>query len=98
MRYCLNYKQRVAIIEHLEKLNMSAPTCSACESKVDISWLRKLDDQPLHHAMCVPCFLHNHTDTDQDMIDKMVQVGEKAGFYKDEPVAQPNWDAIMKFK
>jgi hypothetical protein len=25
-------------------------------------------------------------------------VGEKAGFYKDEPVAQPNWDAIMKFK
>ena len=98
MRFNLNYKERRQIIAKLAELGMDYPHCSACESKVDITWLRKLDDQPLHHAMCVPCFLRNHTDLDQDIIDRMVEIGESHGFYKDEPVAQPNMDAIKNFK
>jgi hypothetical protein len=98
MRFCLTREDRTKIIAELQKCQLDHPCCSACDSKVEISWLRKLDDQPLHHAMCVPCFLRNNTDLDQDMIDRMVELGEKHGFYKDEPVAQPNMDAIKNFK
>lgn len=98
MRFCLSRKDRFQIATHLHKHQLDYPCCSACESKVAISWLRKMDDQPLQHAMCLPCFLRNHTDLDQNMIDRMVELGEKHGFYKDKPVKQPNWEAIKNFK
>lgn len=80
-QFALHYHHRITINE---KLGNEAPHCSACESKVDVSWLRKRDEEPLEHAMCLPCFLHNHTNESQTMIDRMVQVGEKNGMYKEE--------------
>jgi len=80
MRYSLNYKERNVINE---KLDNEPPHCSACESKVDIAWLRKLVEEPLEHSMCLPCFLHNHTNVSQAMVDRMVRLGEENGMYKE---------------
>ena len=80
MEFTLHYHERITINK---KLDNEAPHCSACESKVDITWLRKPEGEPLEHAMCLPCFLHNHTDATQAEVDRMVQFGEHHGWYKD---------------
>jgi len=83
MRYALHYHHRIEINRKLKELNLSSACCSACDSPVDLAWLRKLDDQPLEHSKCLPCFLLNHTDTDQDTIDRIVKLGQDTGAYKD---------------
>jgi hypothetical protein len=83
IEFSLSYEHRVAINEELKKRNMQFPHCSACESAVDITWLRKTEEEMLRHAMCVPCFVRNHTDYDQRDIDLMVKLGEKNGWYKE---------------
>jgi hypothetical protein len=40
-----------------------------------------MPDVPILHAMCVPCFLLNHSDVEQDIIDRVVKVGERQGWY-----------------
>ena len=98
MHYALSWVDRIEVNKRLAELNLQFPCCSACDSQVDIAWLRKTADQPLHHSKCLPCFLNNHTDAAQEVIDRIVKLGQDTGAYKDEPVAEPNWDAIMNYK
>lgn len=79
--YCLSGTDKDAVVEQLRQLDMPHVFCSACSTETDLSFMRKLHDEPLRAAMCVPCFLLNHSDTDQDTIDRVVKVGEKQGWY-----------------
>lgn len=73
--YTLTYADR-------EKIHDKDIFCSACESSVRLSFLRRKEDQPLEHATCLPCFLRNYTNVDQEDIDRLVQIAEKHGWYK----------------
>lgn len=79
--YCLSGDDKDAIYEHLRQVKMQHAVCSACSTETDLSFMRKLNDEPIRHAMCVPCFLRNHSDVEQDIIDKVVKVGERQGWY-----------------
>ncbi len=81
--FVLSYDDRMKIMEELKKLGSEVPCCSACASDVDIVFLRRKPEQPLEHAMCLPCFLQNHTDTSQEDIDRMVEIGQSQGWYID---------------
>ena len=78
----LSFEDRMVIMETLKKLNIPHVHCSACESDVSLGFLRKRHDDPLEEAMCIPCFLHNYTDADQDDIDRMVELANEQGWYK----------------
>ena len=79
--YCLSSTDKDAILEHLKQVNMVHAVCSACASEVDLSFMRKRADDPVLHAMCVPCFLRNNSDTEQYTIDKLVKLAERLGWY-----------------
>jgi len=79
----LSIEDRFEIIGKLRELNHKYPYCSACSSSVDIAFMRKLPGDNLNQAMCLPCFLQNHTDTGQELIDKIVVIGEHKGWYYD---------------
>jgi hypothetical protein len=79
--YCLSGNDKDAINEHLRQVEMQNAVCSACSTETDLSFMRKLHDEPLRAAMCVPCFLRNHSNVEQNMIDKVVKVGERQGWY-----------------
>ena len=79
--FCLSGEDKDAINEHLRQVEMRHAVCSACSSETDLSFMRKLHDSPILHAMCVPCFLRNYSDTKQDIIDRVVLVGERQGWY-----------------
>jgi len=81
--FCLSGNDKDAINEHLRQVMMPNAVCLACSTETDLSFMRKLPDEPILHVMCVPCFLRNHSDTDQDVIDRVVKVGEKQGWYFD---------------
>jgi hypothetical protein len=81
VNFCLSPDDKDAIAEHLRQVEMPHAVCSACSTETDLSFMRKLHDVPLLHAMCVPCFLRNHSDIEQDLIDRVVRVGEKQGWY-----------------
>jgi len=81
--FALSYADRSEIVENLKKLGGGTIYCSACGSGVDIVFMRRKHNEPLKHAMCLPCFLQNHTDTDQDDIDRIVKIGESRGWYSD---------------
>ena len=83
MANVLSLEDRMEIISKLGEMGRLHPYCSACSSSVDIGFMRKLPGEPLNQAMCLPCFLRNHTDTRQELIDKIVQVGEIKGWYYD---------------
>lgn len=83
MEFALNLEDRMEIIAKLGELGRMHPYCSACESSVDIGFMRKPHDAPLNHAMCIPCFLRNHTNEPQELIDKIVEIAEHKGWYHD---------------
>ena len=83
MDYVLSLDDRMDIISHLKELDRIYPYCSLCSSGTDIAFLRKAHDAPLNKAMCLPCFLQNHTDTNQELIDKIVEIGQVKGWYYD---------------
>jgi len=78
----------------LLKRGMEHPVCSACESPVDVDFMRLEPDEAAERAgkhfqhlnswaMCLPCYIHNyHKDVDQGIIDRQVILAEKAGLYK----------------
>ena len=80
----LSVEDRFEIIKKLASMDRMYPYCSACSSSVDIAFMRKLPGDALNQAMCLPCFLNNHTDTSQELIDKIVQVGEHKGWYYED--------------
>jgi hypothetical protein len=77
----LTYPDRVDIITKLESRHQSNVYCSACDQPVVIEFLRKRENDPVHMAMCLPCFLNNHTDASQEDIDRLVKVAEQRGWY-----------------
>jgi hypothetical protein len=82
MGNALSLNDRVAIIARLRELEKSHAHCSACESPVDIGFMRKQHDEtPVEEAMCLPCHLQNYTNYDQKVIDKIVKIGELKGWY-----------------
>lgn len=83
MDFVLSLDDRMGLISSLKETGNKYPQCSLCGSGVDIAFMRKKTDAPLHEAMCLPCFLQNHTSADQKLIDKVVAVGETKGFYYD---------------
>jgi hypothetical protein len=82
------------IATQLVKRNMEHPCCSACDSPVDVNFMRlepleKAEAEGKHFqylnswAMCLPCYVHNyHSEVDQAIIDRQAVLGEKAGYYK----------------
>ena len=83
MDFCLDFNDRQRIQKRVSATNQ-LPLCSACGSKItNLGFLRKKFDEPLDAAKCLPCFLHNYTDADQDKIDRMVKIAETHGWYKD---------------
>ena len=84
MANVLSVEDRFEIIGKLRELNRMYPYCSACSSSVDIAFMRKLPGEDLNQAMCLPCYLNNHTDTDQALIDRIVKIGEIKGWYYDD--------------
>jgi len=81
--FVLPAELKMEIMENVHKLGMVAPYCSACSSSVDVVFMRKTPEEHVNQCMCLPCFLLNHTDTDQDDIDRMVELGQSQGYYKD---------------
>jgi len=79
----LSLDDRMEIIAKLQKLEIKYPCCSACSSGVDIAFMRNQPHEPLNKAMCLPCFLHNHTDTNQELIDRITKIGQLKGWYYD---------------
>ena len=84
MANVLSVEDRFEIIGKLRELNRMYPYCSACSSSVDIAFMRKLPGEDLNQAMCLPCYLNNHTDTEQSLIDRIVKIGEIKGWYYDD--------------
>jgi len=80
--FVLPYADKMEIVEKLKSLGLGYCVCSACSSEVDLSFLRRKPEEPLTHAMCLPCFLQNHTTTSQEDIDRMVEMGESQKWYK----------------
>ena len=83
MTNVLSLEDRMEIIAKLGELERMHPYCSACSSSVDIGFMRKLPGENLNQAMCLPCFLQNHTDSNQELIDRIVQIGEIKKWYHD---------------
>lgn len=83
MTNVLSLEDRMEIISKLGELGRMHPYCSACSSSIDIGFMRKLPGEDLNQAMCLPCFLQNHTDYNQDLIDRIVQIGEIKEWYHD---------------
>ncbi len=83
MEFALSLDDRMAIIAKLAELGRKYPYCSACASSVDIGFMRKTPKEDINQAMCLPCFMQNHTDADQELIDKISKVGELKGWYYD---------------
>lgn len=82
MDNALSLNDRVNIMVRLSEINQPYPCCSACESPVDIGFMRKPHDEaPVEEAMCLPCHLQNYTDYDQEVIDKIVKIGELKDWY-----------------
>lgn len=83
--FVLSYDDRIEIIEGLKKEGKgnNHVYCSACSSAVEISFLRRAKGEHLKHAVCLPCFLNNHTDADQEDIDMIVKIARKKGWYMD---------------
>ena len=79
----LSVEDRFEIISKLRSMERMYPYCSACSSSVDIAFMRKLTGEDLNQAMCLPCFLNNHTDFSQELIDRIVKIGEIKGWYYD---------------
>jgi hypothetical protein len=83
MANVLSLEDRMEIIAKLKKQEAMHPCCSACSSLVDIGFMRKLPGDNLNQAMCLPCFLQNHTLENQELIDKIVEIGTLKGWYHD---------------
>ena len=83
MANVLSVEDRFEIIGKLTSMERKYPYCSACSSSVDIAFMRKLPGEDLNQAMCLPCFLQNHTGASQEQIDKLVKVGDIRGWYYD---------------
>lgn len=79
--HMLSPETKNEIITELQKRGLPHARCSACGEYTDLSFMRKTQNEQVEHAMCLPCFLLNHTDTDQEIIDKVVEVGIKNGWY-----------------
>lgn len=83
MEFVLNLDERMVIINRLKELDRVHPYCSLCSSGTDIGFMRKPHGAPVEEATCLPCFLQNHTNTEQELIDKIVDIGELKGWYYD---------------
>lgn len=83
MDFVLSLDDRMEIISHLRELNKAHPYCSLCSSSVDIGFMRKPHGADNKQAMCLPCFLQNHSDASQELIDKIVEIGNIKGWYHD---------------
>jgi len=81
--FTLSLDECMEIISKLTELGRNHPYCSLCSSSVDISFMRKLHDSNINTAMCLPCFLQNHTDANQELIDKIVEIAKLRGWYHD---------------
>ena len=81
--FSLSLDDRMEIISKLSELGRLHPYCSACSSSVDIGFMRKPHNAPINTAMCLPCFLQNHTGEPQELIDKIVEVADHKGWYHD---------------
>jgi len=79
--YTLSYADRGTLEEMMGKRQVNKVFCSACSSAVKISFLRKLESEHLAYALCLPCFLQNHTNTSQEDIDRVVKIAEEKGWY-----------------
>lgn len=79
----LSMEERMIIIANLGDMDRLHPYCSACSSEVDISFMRKFPEQHVNESMCLPCFLHNHTNHEQSDIDRIVQIANEKGWYYD---------------
>ena len=48
--------------------------CSACDTQIaDSNILRKHKKESIHSSMCIPCFLFNNTDMNDDTIQTIVK-------------------------
>jgi len=83
MANVLSVEDRFEIIGKLKDMDRMYPYCSACSSSTDIAFMRKLPDEDLNQAMCLPCFLQNHSDANQELIDRIVKIGNIKGWYYD---------------
>ncbi len=81
-KFVLTPKEKITVMGELNILHNEHPYCSACGSAVDITFLRKHHDSPIHAAMCLPCFLNNYTDEAREDIDRMVEIADSQGWYK----------------
>lgn len=89
MDYCLDFNDRQRLVKRVSATN-TLPVCSACGSQIaNIGLLRKKADEPLDSVKCLPCFLHNYTDLDQNKIDLVVELAEARGWYADEGPKNP---------
>ena len=81
--FCLDFDDRLRIQKRVKAMNQ-LPVCATCGSKIsNLGFLRKTFDESLDSAKCLPCFLHNHTNVDQDQIDRITKIAEAHGWYKD---------------
>ena len=85
MEFALSYDDRMTIMEELGKrgLGNNSVFCSACSAAVEISFLRRAKGEHVAYSVCLPCFLHNHTDVSQEEIDDLVKVANEQGWYLD---------------
>ncbi len=80
--FVLTADEKITVMGKLDILHGEHPYCSACASNVDVAFLRKHHDTPVHKAMCLPCFLHNFTDESQGDIDRMAEIAISQKWYK----------------
>ena len=81
--FILSTTEKITAMGKLDILHGEHLHCSACDSGVDVSFLRKHRDTPLHEAVCLPCFLNNFTNETQEDIDRVVGIANSQGWYKD---------------
>jgi len=81
--FALTPETKNEILDELQKRGLSHAFCSACSTSTDLSFMRKKPEHGVNSAMCLPCFLHNHTDANPEDIDRMVEIGENNGWYFD---------------
>jgi len=80
--FALTADEKITVIGKLDILHGEHPHCSACYSKVDVSFLRKHHDTPTEQAMCLACFLANFTDETRGDINRIVEIANSQGWYK----------------
>lgn len=79
--YALNGAEEQAQYELAAKHGLNNCRCHACGADLKPAILRRHKDMDENEAYCLPCFLHNFSDVEQQAIDELVVRLTKANFY-----------------